>query len=52
MDELTLLIKKNIKAKYSSTRRFSEKLQIPQTTIVSAMKNGVSGTAFATVCKK
>ncbi len=51
MDELTQLIKKNIKLKFSSTRRFSEELGIPQTTIVSAIKNGVSGTAFATVCK-
>lgn len=51
MDELTQLIKKNIKLKYSSTRRFSEELGIPQTTIVSAIKNGVSGTAFTTVCK-
>ncbi len=51
MDELTQLIKKNIKYKYSSTRKFSEELGIPQTTIVSAIKNGVSGTAFATVCK-
>lgn len=51
MDELTQLIKKNIKLRYSSTRRFSEELGIPQTTIVSAIKNGVSGTAFTTVCK-
>lgn len=51
MDELTTLIKKNIKYKFSSTRIFSEELGIPQTTIVSAIKNGVSGTAFATVCK-
>ena len=51
MDELTSLIKKNIKSKYSSTRRFAEELCIPQTTIVSAIKNGISGTAFTTVCK-
>lgn len=51
MDELTQLIKKNIKLKFSSTRRFSEELGIPQTTIVSSIKNGISGTAFSTVCK-
>lgn len=51
MDELTQLIKKNIKLKYSSTRRFSEELGIPQTTIVSAIKNGISGTSFTTVCR-
>ena len=51
MDELTLMIKKNIKQKYSSVRSFSEELGIPQTTIVSAIKNGISGTSFTTVCK-
>lgn len=51
MDELTELIKKGIKDKYSSTRKFSEELGIPQTTIVSALKNGVGGTSFTTVCK-
>lgn len=51
MDELTQLIKKNIKSKYSSTRKFADELGIPQTTIVSAIKNGVGGTAFTTVCK-
>lgn len=51
MDELTLLIKKNIKQKYSSIRKFSEEIGIPQTTIVSAIKNGVAGTSFTTVCK-
>lgn len=51
MDELTLLIKKSIKQKYSSTRKFSEEMGIPQTTIVSAIKNGVAGTSFTTVCK-
>lgn len=51
MDELTQLIKRNIKLKYSSTRKFSEELGIPQTTIVSSIKNGVSGTAFTTVTK-
>ena len=51
MDEFTQLIKKNIKHKYSSTRRFADELGIPQTTIVSAIKNGISGTSFTTVCK-
>ena len=41
MDEFTQLIKKNIKSKYSSTKRFADELGIPQTTIVSAIKNGV-----------
>lgn len=51
MDELTQLIKKTIKYKFSSTRRFSEEIGIPQTTIVSSIKNGINGTAFSTVCK-
>ena len=51
MDELTQLIKKNIKLKYSSTKRFSEEIGIAQTTIVSALKNGMGGTSFNTVCK-
>ncbi|MBO5935781.1 MAG: hypothetical protein J6Q94_09875 [Clostridia bacterium] len=51
MDEFTQLIKKNIKLKYSSTKKFAEDLGIPHTTIVSSIKNGVGGTAFTTVCK-
>lgn len=51
MEELTQLIKKNIKLKYSSTKRFAQEIGIPQTTIVSALKNGISGTSFSTVCK-
>ena len=51
MEGLTPIIKKNIKTKYKSVRRFSEELGIPQSTVVSALKKGVSGTAFDTVCK-
>lgn len=51
MDELTSLIKKTIKQKYSSTRRFALDVNIPQTTIVSALNNGVNGTSFETVQK-
>lgn len=51
MDGLTPIIKKNIKTKYKSVRRFSEALGVPQSTVVSALKKGVSGTAFDTVCR-
>ena len=51
MDELTQLIKKNINAKYSSTKKFADELEVPATTIVSALKNGVGGTAYTTVSK-
>lgn len=51
MDELTLLIKQEIKKQYKSVRQFSISVGIAQTTIVSALKNGVSGTGFSTVMK-
>lgn len=51
MDELTLLIKKTIKQKYSSTRKLSLDLGIPHTTVVSALNKGVDGTSFSTVVK-
>ncbi len=51
MEGLTPIIKNNIKTKYKSVRRFSEELGVPQSTVVSALKKGVSGTAFDTVCK-
>ena len=51
MDELTRLIKQEIKKKYKSVRQFSFAIGVAQTTVVSALKNGVSGTAFSTVMK-
>lgn len=51
MDELTSLIKKAIKQKYSSTRQFAMEIGVPLTTIVSAINKGVSGTSFETVAK-
>ena len=51
MDELTSLIKAEIKKQYKSVRRFSAEIGIPQSTIISAIKKGVSGTAFDTVVK-
>lgn len=51
MDELTMLIKHEIKKQYRSVRKFAMSVGIAQTTVVSALKNGVSGTAFSTVMK-
>ncbi len=51
MDDLTLLIRTEIKKQYKSIRQFSESIGIPQSTIVSALKNGIGGTAFDTVVK-
>ncbi len=51
MDELTMLIKQEIKKQYRSVRQFAFSVGIAQTTVVSALKNGVSGTGFNTVMK-
>lgn len=51
MDELTMLIKQEIKKQYRSVRQFSLNVGIAQTTVVSALKNGISGTSFSTVMK-
>lgn len=51
MDELTALIKAEIKRQYKSVRRFAAEIDVPQSTIISAMRKGVAGTAFETVLK-
>ena len=51
MDVLTNLISTEIKKQYKSVRKFSMTVGIAQTTIVSALKNGVGGTSFSTVMK-
>lgn len=51
MDQLTALIKQEIKKQYKSVRQFTAYLDIPYTTIASALKNGVGGTAYDTVTK-
>ena len=55
MNELTQIISDEIKKQYKSVRKFAEEMGIPQTTLVSALKNGIKGTAYETVvkiCKK
>ncbi len=52
---LTSLIVDEVKKQYRSVRRFAIHLGIPQTTVASALKNGVGGTAYTTVvlmCKE
>ncbi len=54
-DYLTELIVDEVKKQYRSVRRFAMHLGIPQTTVASALKNGVGGTAYTTVvqmCKE
>lgn len=51
MDNLTTLIKAEIKRQYKSVRQFSQCVDIPQSTIISALRKGIGGTAFDSVVK-
>ena len=51
MNSLTELIKAEIKRQYKSVRQFASVIDVPQSTIISAVRKGVSGTAFETVIK-
>lgn len=51
MDKLTELISSEIKKQYKSVRRFAVHMDIPQTTLFSILRNGVSGTAYETVIR-
>jgi len=51
VNKLTETISNEIKKQYKSIRKFSEATGIAQTTIVSALKKGIGGTAYDTVVK-
>ena len=51
MEQLTAIIKAEIKNKYKSVRQFSIVSGIPQSTIISGLKKGVGGMSFDTVSK-
>ena len=51
MDELTNLIKKEIKRQFRSVRQFSMYIGVPQSTIVTALQKGIGGTSFETIMK-
>lgn len=51
MNDLSSIIQDEIKKQYKSVRQFSIASGIPQTTLVSAMKNGIGGMAYETVVK-
>lgn len=51
MENLTSLIKTEIKKQYKSVRQFSKSVGIPQSTIISALRKGIGGTAFDSVLK-
>ncbi|MBR2021163.1 MAG: helix-turn-helix transcriptional regulator [Clostridia bacterium] len=51
MDELTMTIKSEIKRQYKSVRQFALAIDVPQSTIISAMRKGIGGTSFDTVVR-
>jgi len=51
MTELSQLIEAEIKKQFKSTRKFAEEIGVAQTTVVSAIKTGIKGTAYETVIK-
>ena len=51
MDELTKLIKREIKRQFRSVRQFSMYIGVPQSTIVTALQKGIGGTSFETIMK-
>ena len=51
MDNITQLIRNEIKRQYKSVRKFSEKSGIPYSTLSNALSKGISGTSYETVIK-
>ena len=51
MDDLTRLVQEEIKRQYKSVRQFSFAVDIPLSTINSALHNGVGGSSFDTVMR-
>ena len=51
MDNITRLIRTEIKRQYKSVRKFSEKSGIPYSTLSNALSKGIGGTSYDTVIK-
>lgn len=51
MNDLSELVLKEIKNQYKSVKSFAKELDIPHTTLVSALKKGIGSTAYVTVSK-
>ena len=51
MDEITVLIKSEIKRQYKSIRQFSQKSGIPYSTLSNALTKGIGCTSYNTVIK-
>ena len=49
MDALTQLIRSEIKRQYKSVRKFAIEMEIPPSTLISALNKGIGGTSFDTV---
>ena len=51
VDNITKLIKSEIKRQYKSVRKFSEASGIPYSTLSNALTKGIDGTSYGTVIK-
>ena len=51
MDNITVLIRDEIKRQYKSVKKFSEVSGIPYSTLSNALTKGVGGTSYDTVIK-
>ena len=51
MDNITQLIRAEIKRQYKSVLKFSEKSGIPYSTLSNALSKGINGTSYETVIK-
>ncbi len=51
VDNITKLIKSEIKRQYKSVRKFSEVSGIPYSTLSNALTKGIDGTSYGTVIK-
>ena len=51
MNDITKLIKAEIKRQYKNVRQFSKQSGIPYSTLANALTKGIGGTSYETVCK-
>ena len=51
MDNITLLIRDEIKRQYKSVKKFSDSSGIPYSTLSNALAKGIGGTSYDTVLK-
>ena len=51
MNDITKLIRSEIKRQYKNVRQFSKHSGIPYSTLSNALTKGIGGTSYETVCK-